>query len=71
MTSPVNKPRFITELQTLNQEHHVHRIFKRKFTRQSWNKKPGKPRKLIIEDEDLIMRKPIYLNDNSYYFKLY
>ena len=68
----VDRVRLITDLEALRQEHpSFHQVLKRKFTRQSWNKKPGKPRKLIIEDEDLIMRKPIYLNDNSYYFTLY
>ena len=68
----VDRVRLINELEALRQEHHsFHQVFKRKFTRQSWNKKPGKPRKLIIEDEDLIMRKPFYLDDNRYYFKLY
>ena len=71
VTSPVNEGRFITELQALRQEHHLSHICKRKFTRQSWNKKPGQPRKMMIEDEKLILRKPLYLNDNNYYFQLY
>ena len=70
--SHVDKVRYITELEVLRQEHpSFHKIFKRKLTRQSWNKKPGKPRETIIADEELILRKPFYLKANSYSFHLY
>ena len=72
LASQVNKVRYIAELKTLRQEHpSFPQVFKRKFTRQSWNKKPGKPRKIIIEDEERVQKKLFLLKDNNYSFRLY
>ena len=71
MTSPVNKARFITNQEALKQEYLVPHIFKRKFTHQSGNKIPGKPRKIIIEDEERVHKKLFLLKDNNYSFRLY
>ena len=64
-SSPVN------ELQGLKQGDHITKVLKRKFTRQSWNKKPGKPRKFKGEEKDVMLRRPFYLKDNNYVFQLY
>ena len=65
------KDKYLTELQALRPENYFKQIIKRKFPRQYWNKKPGKPRKIVTEEDDQLMQRPFYLKYNNYNLPLY
>ena len=65
------RDKYLTELQALRPENYFKQVFKRKFTRQSWNKKPGKPLKIVTEEDEPPSWQPFYLKYNNYNLHIY